>query len=58
MGITSRPMGDKLKIYSAVTLLIRHKLIRKTIAGIITNEITITLKIIVQFIPIISQVKI
>ena len=58
MGITSRPMGDKLKIYSAVTLLIRRKLIRKTIAGIITNEITITLKIIVQFIPIISQVKI
>ena len=43
-----------MKFYSVFSLLIRFKFMRKTTDGIITNEITKTLKIIVQFIPIIN----
>ena len=54
MGIRNKPIKDEVKFYSVVSLLIRLKFIRKTTAGIITNEITKTLNIIVQFIPIIN----
>jgi len=54
MGTTNRPIKDEVKFYSVFSLLIRLKFMRKTIAGIITKEITKTLKIIVQFIPIIN----
>jgi len=45
---------DEVKFYSVFSLLIRLKFMRKTTAGIITKEITKTLNIIVQFIPIIN----
>ena len=54
MGITNQPIKDEVKFYSVFSLLIRLKFMRKTIAGIITKEITKTLNIIVQFIPIIN----
>ena len=54
MGIINQPIKDEVKFYSVFSLLIRLKFIRKTTAGIITNEITKTLNIIVQFIPIIN----
>ena len=41
-----------MKYYTVFSLLIRLKFMRKTTAGIITKEITKTLNIIVQFIPI------
>ena len=53
MGIINQPIKDEVKIYSVFSLPIRLKFMRKTIAGIITKEITKTLNIIVQFIPII-----
>ena len=54
MGIINQPVKDEVKFYSVFSLLIRLKFMRKTTAGIITNEITKTLNIIVQFIPIIN----
>ena len=54
MGIINQPIKDEVNFYSVSTLLIRRKFIRKTIDGIITKEINKTLKIIVQFIPIIN----
>ena len=54
MGIINQPIKDEVNFYSVFSLLIRLKFIRKTIAGIITNEINKTLNIIVQFIPIIN----
>ena len=54
MGVINQPIKDEVKFYSVVSLLIRLKFIRKTTAGIITKDITKTLKIIVQFIPIIN----
>ena len=54
MGIINQPIKDEVKFYSVFSLLIRLKFMRKTTAGIITNEINKTLNIIVQFIPIIS----
>ena len=54
MGIINRLIKDEVKFYSVFPLLIRLKFIRKTTAGIITKEITKTLNIIVQFIPIIN----
>jgi len=58
MGIINQPMKDEVKFYSVLSLLIRLKFMRKTTAGIITKEITKTLNIIVQFIPIINPDKI
>ena len=58
MGIINQPIKDEVKIYSVFSLLIRLKFMRKTTAGIITKEITKTLNIIVQFIPIIIPDKI
>ena len=52
MGIKNHPTKDEVKFYSVFSLLIRLKFMRNTIAGIITKEITKTLNIIVQFIPI------
>ena len=54
MGIINQTMKDEVKFYSVFSLLIRLKFMRKTPAGIITKEITKTLNIIVQFIPIIN----
>ena len=54
MGIINQPIKDEVKFYSVFSLLIRLKFIRNTTAGIITKEITKTLNIIVQFIPIIN----
>jgi len=54
MGIINQPIKDEVKFYSVFSLLIRLKFIRKTTAGIITKEITKTLNIIVQLIPIIN----
>ena len=54
MGIINQPIKDEVKFYSVFSLFIRLKFMRKTTAGIITNEITKTLNIIVQFIPIID----
>ena len=54
MGNINKPIKVELKFYSVFSLLIRLKFRRKTIAGIITKEITKTLIIIVQFIPIIN----
>ena len=54
MGIINHPIKDEVKFYSVFSLLIRLKFMRKTTAGIITKEITKTLNIIVQFIPIIN----
>ena len=51
-GIMNQPIKEEVKFYSVFTLLIRLKFMRKTTAGIITKEITKTLNIIVQFIPI------
>ena len=54
MGIINQPIKDEVKFYSVFSLLIRLKFMRKTTAGIITKEITKTLNIIVQLIPIIN----
>ena len=54
MGIINQPIKDEVKFYSVFSLLIRLKFMRKTTAGIITKEITKTLNIIVQFIPIVD----
>ena len=54
MGIINQPIKDEVKFYSVFSLLIRLKFMRKTTAGIMTKEITKTLNIIVQFIPIIN----
>ena len=54
MGNINKPIKVELKFYSVFSLLIRLKFMRKTTAGIITKEITKTLNIIVQFIPIIN----
>ena len=48
---------DEVKFYSVFSLLIRLKFMRKTTAGIMTKEITKTLNIIVQFIPITNADK-
>ena len=52
MGILNQPINYEVKFYSVFSLFIRLKFMRKTIAGIITKEITKTLNIIVQLIPI------
>ena len=52
--IMNQPIKNEVKFYSVFSLLIRLKFMRKTTAGIITKEITKTLNIIVQFIPIIN----
>ena len=52
MGIINQPIKDEVKFYSVFSLLIRLKFMRNTTAGIITKEITKTVNIIVQFIPI------
>ena len=52
--IMNQPIKEEVKFYSVFPLLIRLKFMRKTTAGIITKEITKTLNIIVQFIPIIN----
>ena len=57
VGIINQPIKDEVKFYSVFSLLIRFKFMRKTTAGIITKEITKTLNIIVQFIPIINPVR-
>ena len=54
VGIINQPIKDEVKFYSVFSLLIRLKFMRKTTDGIITNEITKTLNIIAQFIPIIN----
>ena len=54
MGIINQPIKDEVKFYSVFSLLIRLKFMRKTTDGIIIKEITKTLNIIVQFIPIIN----
>ena len=54
MGIINQPIKDEVKFYSVFSLLIRFKFMTKTTAGIITKEITKTLNIIVQLIPIIN----
>ena len=54
MGIINQPIKDEVEYYSVFSLPIRLKFMRKTTAGIITKEITKTLNIIVQFIPIIN----
>ena len=51
-GIMNQTIKDEVKFYSVFSLLIRLKFMRKTTAGIITKEITKTLNINVQFIPI------
>jgi len=51
-GYINQTKKDEVKFYSAFSLLIRLKFMRKTIAGIIIKETTKTLNIIVQFIPI------
>jgi len=53
-GIINQPIKDEMKFYSVFSLLIRLKFVRKTTAGIMTKEITKTLNIIVQFIPIVN----
>ena len=53
-GDNKLPQKRCSKIYSVFSFPIRLKFMRKTIVGIITKEITIMLKIIVQFIPIIN----
>ena len=53
-GIMNQPIKEEVKFYSVFPLLLRLKFMRKTTAGIITKEITKTLNIIVQFIPIIN----
>ena len=55
MGIINQPVKDEVKFYSVFSLLIRVKFMRNTNAGIITKEITKTVNIIVQFIPIINS---
>ncbi len=50
----SKPIKNEVKFYSVFSFLIRLKFMRKTTAGIITKEISKTLNIIVQFIPIIN----
>ena len=52
MGVINQPIKDEVKFYSVFCLLIRLKFMRKTIPGIIKKEITKTLNIIVQLIPI------
>ena len=54
MGIIYQPIKYEVEFYSVFSLRIRLKFTRKTTAGIITNEITKTLNIIDQFIPIIN----
>ncbi len=54
MGIINQPIKDEVKFYSVFSLLILLKFMRKTTDGIIIKEITKTLNIIVQFIPIIN----
>jgi hypothetical protein len=54
MGTINQPIKDEVKFYLGFSLLIRLKFMRKTTAGIITKEITKTLNIIVQFIPIVN----
>ena len=54
MGIRDQPIKYEVEFYSVFSLSIRLKFMRKTTAGIITNEINKTLNIIVQFIPIIN----
>ena len=54
MGIINKPIKDEVEFYSVFSFFIRLKFMRKTIDGIITKEITKTLNIIVQFIPIIN----
>ena len=54
MGIINQTVKYEVEFYSEFSLPIRLKFMRKTTAGIITNEINITLNIIVQFIPIIN----
>ena len=54
MGIINPPINDEVKFYLVLSLLIRLKFMRNTTAGIITKEITKTMNIIVQFIPIIN----
>ena len=54
MAIINQPIKDEVKFYSVFSLPIRRKFMRKTIAGLIKKEITKTLNIIVQFIPIIN----
>ena len=54
MGIINQPIKYEVEFYSVFSLRIRLKFMRKTTAGIITNEINKTLNIIVQFIPIIN----
>ena len=58
MVIINQHIKGEVKFYSVFSLLIRLKFMRKTTAGIITKEITKTLNIIVQFIPIINPVTI
>ena len=58
MGIINQPIKDEVEYYSVFSLPIRLKFMRKTTAGIITKEITKTLNIIVQLIPIINPDKI
>jgi len=55
MEAINKTKRGKMKFYSVSSLLIRLKFMRKTIAGIITKEITKMLSIIVQFIPIINS---
>ena len=52
MEMINQLIRDEVKYYSVFSLLIRLKFMRKTTAGIMTKEITKTLNIIVQFIPI------
>ena len=52
MEMINQLIWDEVKYYSVFSLLIRLKFMRKTTAGIMTKEITKTLNIIVQFIPI------
>ena len=52
MEMINQLIRDEVKYYSVLSLLIRLKFMRKTTAGIMTKEITKTLNIIVQFIPI------
>ena len=54
MGLINQPIKYEVEYYSVFSLPIRLIFMRKTTAGIITNEITKTLNIIVQFIPIIN----
>ena len=53
-GIMNQPIKNEVKFYSVFPLLIRLKFMKKTTAGIIIKEITKTMNIIVQFIPIIN----